>query len=381
MKKQSSPIRLLNQGTYGCIFRPGINCLGKIESNSAYITKIQNDIKTSKNEYEIGKQIQKIPLWKKMYSPILTNCPISIGKIKDDAIEACNVIQKHKSKTFVSNKLRYVGKDTLEPYLLQYLSDKSSDFLKKMFQSHLYLLNSFDRLVDQKIVHYDCKENNIMYDPKLRLPIIIDFGLSFSVDQLTSYSAYKNVFYTYYDKYPPWCLDIVIISFLIREYAIYIQEHDTGGNNSGGKETKKADNPILPNEKTESTVWEMTIDYNILIEVVNHYFQENHIIQQIKKENSTFVGEYKEKWAKYIKDQYSGKKGEYVIQHLMESWKSWDNFAVSVMYYYILQNSDELMKQTAVKDYKQVLFENILSLPMNRDVPSVTINKIQHIIL
>ena len=32
---------MLNQGTYGCVFRPGIECSGKQLTSKKYITKIQ----------------------------------------------------------------------------------------------------------------------------------------------------------------------------------------------------------------------------------------------------------------------------------------------------------------------------------------------------
>ena len=42
------------EGAFGCVFRPGINCLGKTEEMK-YITKIQMDENTSENEINIGK--------------------------------------------------------------------------------------------------------------------------------------------------------------------------------------------------------------------------------------------------------------------------------------------------------------------------------------
>ncbi|NBU90765.1 MAG: hypothetical protein EBS12_04880 [Flavobacteriia bacterium] len=39
-------------------------------------------------------------------------------------------------------------------------------------------------MIHHKIVHYDIKENNIIYDDVQHLPIIIDFGLSFRIDLL-----------------------------------------------------------------------------------------------------------------------------------------------------------------------------------------------------
>ena len=41
-------LKLINQGSYGCVFKPGFTCSGKVENNEKYITKIQKR-KTSAN--------------------------------------------------------------------------------------------------------------------------------------------------------------------------------------------------------------------------------------------------------------------------------------------------------------------------------------------
>ena len=46
---KENDVKLLNQGTYGCIFRPGIECSGKHLTSNSYITKIQKHRQISNN--------------------------------------------------------------------------------------------------------------------------------------------------------------------------------------------------------------------------------------------------------------------------------------------------------------------------------------------
>ena len=71
-KKQK--ITLLKQGAYGCIYRPGMSCDGKIESGK-FISKIQLKDGNSDNEVSIGKKVMKIDKnYAEYYAPIVESC-------------------------------------------------------------------------------------------------------------------------------------------------------------------------------------------------------------------------------------------------------------------------------------------------------------------
>ena len=40
---ENSEQNIIGQGSYGCVFKPGINCKGKTNSSENYISKIQID--------------------------------------------------------------------------------------------------------------------------------------------------------------------------------------------------------------------------------------------------------------------------------------------------------------------------------------------------
>jgi len=62
-------VDLINQGSYGCIFRPGLNCKGKT-MNKKYITKVQKSANTSQKETKLGKKIKTIENYDDYFAPI-----------------------------------------------------------------------------------------------------------------------------------------------------------------------------------------------------------------------------------------------------------------------------------------------------------------------
>jgi len=114
---------LLNQGTYGCVFRPGIECSGKQLTSKKYITKIQKYKETSLREVEMGKKIKKIPGYSQYYAPIIESCDVTVGALNNDAeakkCDFINMAPEYNNKTYESNRIRYVGKNTLGDYLVK----------------------------------------------------------------------------------------------------------------------------------------------------------------------------------------------------------------------------------------------------------------------
>jgi len=115
-------MKLINQGTYGCIFRPAISCKGNA-LKSSFITKVQTSKTNSDHETKLGSIIKKIKHYNRYFAPILKSCSISIANIKNDEIKKCNVINEKTTK-LISNKMKYVGDKTLLDYFLHILEQK-----------------------------------------------------------------------------------------------------------------------------------------------------------------------------------------------------------------------------------------------------------------
>jgi serine/threonine protein kinase len=368
-------IELISQGTYGCIFKPGMNCKGEIEKEG-YITKLQYDPETTENEVDIGKTLlekdennkKKNKEYNNRFAPILHSCPISLGIIKDDFIEKCKVIKDNAlSNTFYSNQIRYVGKYTLADYfsMLRQEPDKRK-FIRFCSRYHIYLLESLILLNDKKIVHFDLKENNILIDQKRNIPVIIDFGLSIHMNILLetplNSDKYIEKFFTYYDKYPPWCLEIILISFMVKN--VHVDSIWGGRKNTRGKPKT-----IKDMDSTSTFEWTSRIvKKEDLLLIIDHYFKESPIIKAISLDKTE---NYKKKWVDWIQQIYTDKKsamyGKFMVNKLIESWTSWDTFSLSVLFFIILQK----FLPNHYLDYQDILIENILDIPTERKTPEI----------
>ena len=362
------PETFFKEGAYGCVFRPGMNCLGETE-DSKYITKIQMYEETSLNEMIISKFMEtvikpEIPFYEDMFAPIITSCILDIGKVENETINKCEIVQKKKNDTtkkFVSNKIRYVGKYTLEPFLKLEMTENKKMFQKLFFQSHLYLLNSLFVLSNYNIIHYDLKQNNISIDQEKRIPIIIDFGLSFRFDDLITDFDYEKYFYIYYDKYPPWCLEINIISFIVQEFKDLKDLQQTIQKKEGKKERKARK---ARKEKVKKSIWKTAIiDTQNLIDIVNHHFKNNYVILNF---NHSTITNAEKKWIEYITKEFQNKTGEYIVRELMKSWKSWDNYALCVIFFSLFRSFFSINDKKYIP-YLNILVDTILSIPLDRD--------------
>ena len=383
-EKNNENIQLISQGSYGCIFRPGINCIGNIDKNTSYITKIQSNINSIQKELDIGKHLYlNNPSAFFRYAVVESSCPVSFGQIKEESIEKCKVINSNPSDLFFSNKIRYVGKFTLKQYLYSLFEKPNKKlFWIAFFQTQFYLLSSFQNLLEKKVLHQDIKFNNIVVDDRSSIPVIIDFGLSFRIDLLVNTSDYYQKFHLF-DDYFPWCLEIQLISFIVRNLKVV--------SFSGGKnvDLDEVDDYILPEKKLLSVKMKEDVNYsenvnrwatsvvNIehLIEIVDHYFNHNRVLSEIVLE--PYKNLQKQKWKKWIRKTCTGKKGKEVVELLMEFWETWDTYSFSVMYFLMIHE----LEPTELLEYHSILISNILALPFKRKKPLVLSAEIQTFLL
>ena len=92
---------------------------------------------------------------------------------------------------------------------------------------------------EAEVVHYDIKIQNVVLNVYTKTPIILDFGLSFSIRDVravledSGVSDFEKVlrlkpfFYGYHPDYAPWAIETHIISFLVNE------AHETARNTDG----------------------------------------------------------------------------------------------------------------------------------------------------
>jgi len=357
--KSQSDVKLLNQGAYGCVFRPGVNCSGKQLTTKKYITKVQSHRKTSTHETSIGKIIREIPGNSRYFAPVLETCDVKLSDLNNDTeVEKCKFIDTNanlRDKLYESNKIQYVGKNSLvEHFKLQTNKiNKTSSYLKKLINSHTTLLRGVSKLNDANIIHFDMKENNVMCRDKSGHPVLIDFGMSINVENIaTPEFPLAETFFTYGVTYGPWCIDIILINRLIGKTA-----------QSGWRD-----------EKPDS------VDTK---EVIQEYMDKNTGLLDILTVDQR--NEYKKNVEGYIMQHIEGglfnmpTRG-IVYDELIKNVKSWDNYGTAIMYLMMLKLLNLTEYKTSIpfmEKYVNILTSVVLSTPDKRPTAHETMNEIK----
>jgi serine/threonine protein kinase len=330
-KSDQIKIVSLGSGTYGCV-------TGKkdIKKNTIVenVTKIQKKEETSANETQIGKKLMAIKNYEEYFAPVLKTEDITISQLDKEQIDSCEFIHNEvdKNTKYESNEIKYVGEFSLKKYLSKTITN-TQEFLRILLSDHIVLLEALEKLIDAGIVHYDLKENNIMMRTKDGRPIIIDFGLS--VDTATSN---EKSFYRYYPNYAPWCIDIVMLSFMVNE---------------------------------KGTGWQdQVISSEDILKVVGEYFKDNYGVTDLllPDEKSKWQSEMMEYFNSFINKQWKD-----LYSELLKYRFTWDTYSITVIYLFLFDQlglNSYMEDLPELKKYKELLKQSMMTIPSNRTLPT-----------
>ena len=323
--------KFLDQGGYGCVFRPEIVCDTNELGSADYISKIYrssdniNDSDTQK-EIAISNIIRKIPNYSSFFAPIIATCPVNIREYKSkyiNEIEQCDILHVvHKdtnnntttiSKKLLDNdiyysaKMRYISNKLNKElfYLVEQLLE--DDFVRKFGQTFQHVEIGLRKCYDAGFIHYDIKPDNILYDDSVHAPIIIDYGITVMIEDLTigvetmSQTQLRDIFYT--DQYYfYWCIEIFVISqFLYNS-------------------SSQSDSPVSGSTITEEAM------KNVIKLYMENYLK-NH---ETSSEESTVL--YENYWGFY--SQFVGKHWTDILKMCMEQkwYQTWDYYSLCISY-------------------------------------------------
>lgn len=348
---QPRQLKLINQGAYGCIFRPGITCGNKLDTTK-YVTKIQKSARALDNEWRISRKVKKIKGYSKYFAPVLKQCNVKIAKSRAKTFQKCETFsdkstEEITSSTYVSSKIRYVGKTNLREYLLNDTPERK--FAVELYLTHTYLLKGLEKLFSAGVVHFDLKYNNIMYDHELEAPVIIDFGLSFGTDRMTTKDQLKSIFFAF-EAYSYWCIDVAVCNYIFQM---------VGYDNAKTEVVTKSELETIFKVFTEGTKG---------TEVINDAFTLG-----ITKDGS-LLSNFKRNYMSYF-SEFLGKTWWTVYQDLVKYMNTWDNYSLSVIYLIMLDdayvaNPEKFERvESALADYQKVLENVVYSMPNER--PSI----------
>jgi len=345
-------IQLINEGAYGCIYHPGISCRGTQE-NPNYITKIQKSTNITDNEKAISDIIRdKIPGYDRYFAPIVKQCNVKIARRFIPDIQKCKVFQNDteeeiESSTYVSNKVRYLGKQTIQDYFIRLA--QSPDFWSTLIETHLRLLEIVEALLDADLIHMDLKPNNVIIDQTAKTtarPIVIDFGISIHRANFDPQKA----FYVY-DTYTPWCIDIVLCNYSVHRIAnaaaqtVSSTDIDEALNvfKYGAKTIAKVHSSTTPiHNRVFSTTLFSQEDKNALEESIRGYLKQTYV-------------DRKSTWAQLYSDMVS------------RTYTTWDNYSLSLLYMEILESVYLQIEMTPfLRPYLAILKSTVYVEPPKR---------------
>lgn len=330
MMKNQKGGALISEGGYGCIFYPSI----KTKENYKYVSKIQKNNFDSRNEAYIGNILKDVPSYLNHFVPVMDSDDINVKKIDDDDVGNCTIFMKYKDTPFINMKIRYVNGKNFLDYIVNNKSS-SFNFTKLLVNSYNHLLSTLDIMVNLKIVHYDLKGNNIMFDSSNQLPLILDFGLSIKMDEIKIENLTKH-FYTYAPEYSPWALELHYINFLLKV------------------------NPNPTNKDLEEMARRfVNSDTNPVSIVFSREFIgkfEKSCLNQLKKYNRIPTLEKK-------------------LKTLYKYYDTWDNYALSVIYITIFHFIyPSFNKNNFIEIMVKILLQNIHPDPEKRLKVKETVN-------
>ena len=324
--------KLLSEGGYGCVFHPAVNCEGKDTENKEFVTKIQQRDFSADNEIRIGRLLKEKydnrrdkPLTNN-FAPVISSCPIKLSKLSAEDKEKCRVFKNVETTDMVMLKVRYVFSKDFDTYIID--NKNSSAIFFTLISAYNYLLKSIALIQNANIVHFDLKGQNIVFDLTRQNPIIIDFGLSLHMKEVSNSSLF-DYFYVYAPEYYVWPLEVHYLNFLLH----------------------------VDDEPSDTDIKELA----------KLYVSKNAALDGFSKD---FKKSYRElcviELKKYSELSLTEKK-----KTVLRYWNTWDNYSLSIVYlkflFYITKtNSEHILKNKFVEYFTQILLLNIHPDPNKR---------------
>ena len=318
----------------GCVFYFFNDSVKKIKRKKAIHKVVKN------NFFAINEltNIKKIKDNKTNFYVCENSSELKIMELEEDmnSLGLCKHVKK-------DNTILLKFEDNEIIYLKNYLKALSSQkkYILSIIDFYKYLLFSIDLLVHNQIVHNNINFDSIVVD-KYEHPLITDFSLSIDISRIYNDEQYiKHFILAYEPSYLEWPLEFHILSYLL---------------------TNKLNS---------------LSSYNI--ENIINTVVDNHTI--LKTFGDSVVSLYKQEALHYFK-KYVNQTYDYILTDILEYYKTWDNYALSIMFLRILIGIHRTIqiKNKFIILFMKLLVYNIHLNPLKRLSISETTNKFESIL-
>lgn len=323
---------LLDEGGYGCVFHPALNNKGEDMKTDKLVSKLQRFDQSAINELEISKIVSNIEGFKNHYAPVIKYSNVNISKIKTDNLKNCSLISNEKINKLINMKMEYVNGIAFINYLIE--NKDNNKFINSIIQSYIHLLKGFNILLNNNIVHFDVKGDNILFAEDKELPIIIDFGLSIDFNVLLNSpittKLLKKYFYVFAPDYYIWPLEVHYLCYLLKIN-------------------------MFPNDSEIKQIAKVVTKYNIAI-------------------TKNFSPEFQKKYEELCYNQLvvyknTSKSLNKIVQEILRHYKTWDNYGLSMLFlnfFKYFKSENGYVKNDFITFFSELLLKNIHPDPDKR---------------
>lgn len=288
------------------------------------------------NELTNIKKIEQIKDFKKYYYICENTSELLITEIDENV----NYLKCNNKNTRLDNSLllKYEEKEliNLKTYLKSSLSSPRI-YILNLINNYQKLLKSINLLNKNQIVHNFINLDSVKINSLE--PIITNF--SFSIDVSKEFNIINHFLIEYDPTYIEWPLEFHVLSFL---------------------QTNKLNS--LSNFNIEN--------------IINNVFDNQYILKTF---GENFVSSYKIDALDYFK-KYVNWNYDDILKDIFEFYKTWDNYALSIMYLRILIDLHKSVKNKNkfIILFMKLLVYNINSNPSKRHSIDLTLNKFESIL-
>lgn len=204
--------KIIDQGTYGCVFKPALRCKGTTNRVGNTISKLL----TEENAYEELKKHKMIDTIDPNFNFHLqtpTICDPGNFEPKIDNIEKCDIYNKQK-KTNDKQDFKILnypyGGISLRNYIYSFKQDivldnniqTGENKLLELFMSMKQLISGFYKMHQNNIAHLDIKLDNVLIEQETNKINLIDFGLTQRYKDIENSSDIRSIFSSGYFVWP-----------------------------------------------------------------------------------------------------------------------------------------------------------------------------------
>ena len=374
----NSSIQLIGQGGFGCVYYRGFDSAGKIMS-PIYVTKLA--ILETTQEAEMGKLISRMPGYDAFFNTVIETQPIDLAVLAPETKDQCKVIKRFAEKNpgvepeFQILKQLYVPHVTLLDFVkrrgifmdaAQTLDRTTSRvnrginavtysvprFVNTMINCYEHVLMAIARMqAEAEVVHYDIKIQNVVLNVYTKNPIILDFGLSFSIRDVravlddSAVSDFEKVlrlktfFYGYHPDYAPWAIETHIISFLVSE--AHEIARNTDGSGGDGSTPASLTVPVLTTENLTDMLT-MFVDGSEYLRDQPEPVKRAFFNRAIRTYTQSAVGK---PGLQVIRNYIFGEDGN--------AWRKWEIYSAATLILDMMEEMNKAYKPFEIEPYKK----------------------------